>query len=294
MLDLCTEERLSIIRSERWIGYADAERVVNELESLFARPRTSRMPGILLVGETNQGKSTILRRFCSRHPKVQDLASEHLVLPVMLLECPPVADEGRLLNALLNALKIPYVKGCSPDTKHRMLRAVLPKIGLRILILDEVHNVLVSSPNRQRQFLIVLKYLTNTLSLPIVLAGTEEARLVLTNDAQLARRFRTVKLSKWRNLDQFTMLLNSFEQLLPLKKPSFLNKLRLVEELFALTDGILGEVAYLLTEAACAAVLSGEESITLKGIRSVDFIRPPNRHADKTPPEGGEQTEETA
>ena len=279
-LSMPPEQRMFYMRSERWIGYAEADRVRAELEVLYQRPRVSRMPGVLLVGDPNQGKSTILKKYCATHPPVDDPAAERATVPVLMMECPPGPDERRFYHTLLDGLNAPYRYGSRIEEKHRQAKHLLGQLSTRVLVLDEIHNVLVASPAKQRYFLNVLKYVSNDFFMPIVLAGNSDAQVVLTSDAQLARRFRTLVLPKWRDKKAFAMLLNSFERLLPLKKPSRLNAESIVNELSALSEGILGEVAYLLTEAACAAVLSGDEQITLKGIRAVDFIPPSDRRKD--------------
>ena len=287
-LSMPPERRTFYLRSERWIGYREADRVRAELEILFARPRVSRMPGILLVGDPNQGKSTILKKFRATHPTVDDPAAEHASVPVLMIECPPGPrwdgspgpDERRFYHALLTALNAPFRYSSRIEEKHSMLKDLLGKVGTRILVLDEIHNVLVGTHSRQRYFMQVLKYVSNDLSLPVVLAGNSDARQVISTDDQLARRFRSVVLPKWREKRDFEMLLNSFEQLLPLKKPSNLRAASITSELLTLSEGILGEVAYLLTEAACAAVASGAEQITLQGIRKVAFV-PPSQRRDR-------------
>src|SRR5258705_8898580 len=56
-LELSDEERIQRVRSPRWIGYPMAKRVLDRLEDLLTYPQTHRMPGLLLVGETNNGKT---------------------------------------------------------------------------------------------------------------------------------------------------------------------------------------------------------------------------------------------
>ena len=62
-LELTAEERIQRVRSPRWIGYPMAKRILDRLEDLLTYPQTHRMPGLLLVGETNNGKTMIINRF---------------------------------------------------------------------------------------------------------------------------------------------------------------------------------------------------------------------------------------
>ncbi|MGH9067410.1 MAG: TniB family NTP-binding protein, partial [Acidimicrobiales bacterium] len=52
-------ERLERIRADRWIGYPRALEALARLEALYRWPTKQRMPNLLLVGPTNNGKSMI-------------------------------------------------------------------------------------------------------------------------------------------------------------------------------------------------------------------------------------------
>jgi hypothetical protein len=55
------EVRIRQIRSERWITYAQAERALLQLDDLLTFPKRTRMPNLLLVGPTNNGKMRLPR-----------------------------------------------------------------------------------------------------------------------------------------------------------------------------------------------------------------------------------------
>ncbi|MFF9214487.1 TniB family NTP-binding protein, partial [Streptomyces sp. NPDC014791] len=52
-------QRIRHIRTERWIGYPRARSVIEHLETLLVWPDRQRMPNVLLIGPTNNGKSMI-------------------------------------------------------------------------------------------------------------------------------------------------------------------------------------------------------------------------------------------
>ena len=62
-------------------------------------------------------------------------------------------------------------------------------LSVRMLVLDEIHNILVGSTLKQKQFLNTLKFLSNELQIPIVAAGTKDALQVTRTDDQIANRF---------------------------------------------------------------------------------------------------------
>jgi len=52
-------ERIARIRAERWIGYSRAREALAKLEDLLTHPVRQRMPNLLLIGPTNNGKSML-------------------------------------------------------------------------------------------------------------------------------------------------------------------------------------------------------------------------------------------
>lgn len=57
------EEHIQQIRQVRWITYTRARQALDRLEDLLTHPPTHRMPCLLLVGSTNNGKTAIVNRF---------------------------------------------------------------------------------------------------------------------------------------------------------------------------------------------------------------------------------------
>jgi hypothetical protein len=60
------------MQRDRWIDYARAGAVLDRLERLLATPERDRMPCLLLHGESNIGKTQIVRKFVRDHPSSFD------------------------------------------------------------------------------------------------------------------------------------------------------------------------------------------------------------------------------
>lgn len=67
----------------------------------------------------------------------------------------------------------------------RLLRVIDP----RMLVIDEVHNLLAGTPREQRRMLNLLKFLANQLRVPLVCVGTDDALRAMQSDPQIASRF---------------------------------------------------------------------------------------------------------
>src|SRR6266566_5821712 len=107
-LELSVEERLDRIRRPRWIGYTRAKKLLDKLDDLLTHPKTHRMPNLLIVGDTNAGKTMLANRFVQLHPADANPHGEAAIVPVLAIQTPPGPDEGRFYHAILEALCAPY------------------------------------------------------------------------------------------------------------------------------------------------------------------------------------------
>lgn len=277
LLDLSDAERIERIRAPRWIGYPQAKAILAKLEDLLTYPQSHRMPNLLVVGDTNNGKTMLVQRFCSRHPADDNPSDDGIRVPVLFVQAPPIPDEGRFYNAILELLFAPYKPNDRVDKKQFQVIKLLKYVGLRMLVVDEIHHVLAGNLNRQRAFLNVLKYLGNELQVPIVAVGTRDAFRALQTDPQLANRFEPALLSRWEFDTDFLRLLASFERMLPLREPSMLHDTSLATKLFSMSEGYIGELSRLLTETSVKAVQSGKEKIDAKLLDTIGWISPSDR-----------------
>ena len=276
-LDADTEERIWHIRSPHWIGYPQAEHILNKLEDLLVYPKIHRMPNLLIVGDTNNGKTMLAHRFLRKHPADQNLDGDSVLVPVLLVQAPPVPDEGRFYNTILDAIFAPYKSHDRIDKKQTQVIHLLKRMQTRMLIIDQIHHILAGSMNRQRAFLNVIKYLGNDLQIPIVGIGTKDAFRALQTDPQLSNRFEPAVLPRW-NLDRnFLRLLVSFERMIPLKRPSELQTRELAVRLYNMSEGYIGELSRVLTEAAATAVQNETEQINHEVLDSIGWVTPTER-----------------
>lgn len=277
LLGLSDDERIERIRSSRWIGYPQAKRIITKLEDLLVYPKSHRMPNLLIVGDTNNGKTMLVSRFRSMHPAKDNPNGSAIIAPTVMVQAPPTPDEGRFYNAILDVLFAPYKPHDRIDKKQSQVIHILRRIGLKMLIIDEIHHILAGSMNRQKTFLNVIKYLGNELQVPIVGIGTKDAFRALQTDAQLSNRFEPAVLPRWMFDKEFLRLLVSFERMLPLKHTSNLHETALATRLFSMSEGYIGELSRILTEASVSAVKSGDEQITANTLDAIMWVSPSER-----------------
>ena len=279
-VELSAEERINRLRQPHWIAYPRAKRIFDKLEELLSYPPTHRMPNLLIVGETNNGKTVIVSRFQRLHPAADNAGGDHATVPVLLIQAPPAPDEGQFYCAILEALAAPYRRRASAGEKQLEVLHVLRGVGTRMLIIDEIHHILAGHLSKQHLFLNVLKYLGNELRIPLVGVGTIDAIRAMQTDPQMANRFEPVGLPRWDMGREFQTLLSSFERFLPLKYPSGLAQPVLAAKLLALSEGTIGELSQLLTVAAARAIRTGKERIDEDLLARLDWTPPSARRRD--------------
>lgn len=276
-LMLSDEERTNYIRRPRWIGYSKAKEIIDKLEDLLTRPPRHRMPNLLLIGDTNNGKTAIINKFAERHPRDDDRDGESIIAPMLIVETRPVPDEASLYNAILKEINAPHRERGDIDQKRDQVIDLSKTIRLQILILDEIHNMLAGNLSKQSGFRNAIRFLGNRLQIPIASVGTREAFQAIQTDEQLANRFEPILLPRWEMGNEYLRLMSSFEAVLPLWLPSNLKEPSLALKILSMSEGLIGEISTILEKAAIRAIDTGSERISVKLLNSVDWIQPSSR-----------------
>lgn len=184
-------------KADRWLETAQASAALARLEDHLSYPPRDRMPCLLLYGDTGMGKTKIVRKFLRDHPVRFDSGTGVTTMPVVAMQMPAEPLERDVYGELLNALGAP---GPASDSTYRLkeiCRSLLRRMGMQMLIIDEIHAMLAGSFRQQRIFLNVIRFLANDLRVPLICVGTDLARQALLTDPQLAERFEAFHLERW-------------------------------------------------------------------------------------------------
>lgn len=278
-LELSDKERLYHIEEDKWIGYPIALDIIDKLETLLNYPKKNRMPGLLIIGDTNNGKTSIIKRFASKYKAFKDSEKyDATQIRVISTQAPSGPDVGHLYSRILELFAVPYNSTEKVPKKEEMIRNYLNKCGAKMLIIDEIHNILSGPISKQKQFMNTLKNLSNDLQIAIVLSGIKDALYATNTDPQINNRFKPIFLTKWKLNKDFLSLLAGIEKTLPLKKASNLATTKAVAlKIYDLSEGNIGEVFDLIVSASELAIKSQSEQITLKEIKECGFVKPSMR-----------------
>ncbi len=274
VLGFSDSQRITYIRGDRWMDYPRGALALRRLSDLVDFPRCSRMPSLLIWGESGMGKTMIAKTHLNDHPPTFEEMAGVRRTPVVSIQMPSTPDSRRIYAAILEALGAPLLSGdkrrdiaiLEPCTLHLM-----KEMSVRRLVIDEFHNLLVGTNRVQRTILNLVRHISNQLEISIVCLGTQEAREALMRDPQLVRRFEGFELKPWKRGEDFYALLNTLLCSLPLRRRSSVGA-KSYDLVLARTGGITSNIFRLMTELAVEAIKNGHEEITPDSIRDSNTI----------------------
>ena len=269
--------RIHSIRAGTWLGYPRVKGILVRMEDLLEYPHITRMPNMLLVAPSFNGKTSILERFLAQHPPDLDPLGETTICPVVMVESPPSPDVSAFYSRILDALMAVYKPNAPPQDKYSQIKLLFKQMGVKMLIIDEIHHLIAGGLKRQQEFRNALKSLGNETKIVIVAAGIEDAFNAFNTDPQMSSRFSPEELPLWRADNQFGALLATLELRTPLRKPSNLKEPAMMLEMHTRSEGTLGDLCDLFKELAVDAIRSKSEQITLERIRALRWVPPSKR-----------------
>ena len=268
------KERIAWIRMDRWLGFPKAETVRKTLDAMLRYPPRTRMPCLLIYGQTGMGKSRIVERFEAENPRGFNDTTGTAMIPVVAVQLPPQPTDGEFYGEVLEKLGAGFAGRGDVQRARQLTRRLMGQVGARMLILDEINHMLACTPRQQRVFLNTLRYLANDLQIPLVCTGNHEARAALLTDAALAERFDAVELVRWQNDEPFRLLMVTLAAILPLRKPSQLEEERCRTAILDLSDGNTGRIFRLAETLAVRAIENGTERIEVGDLDADDLVLP--------------------
>jgi hypothetical protein len=281
LIDRTDDERIYAIRKGAWLGYKDAKRILARMEELLAYPRITRMPNMLLVAPSFNGKTSILQRFLSLHSPDMDPDGEVTICPVVMVEAPSKPDISDFYTRILDVLMTPYKPTASVHEKYSQIKRLFRQMDVRMLIVDEIHHLIAGSLNRQSEFRNALKSLGNETGVCIVAAGIEDAYNAFNTDPQMSSRFTPEELSLWKANNDFGSLLATLELRMPLKQSSNLKAPEMMLAIHMRSEGTLGDMCDLVKELAVDAIRSKAERIAFDRINALRWVPPSKRRQHK-------------
>jgi hypothetical protein len=217
----------------------------------------------LVVGHSGAGKSTLIEDFADLYRDEE--TPDGLIRPVVVVEMPDTMTKRALVQTILR--KLGY-RSTSADSANSLVMDIADKVarlGVEMIILDEGQGVV-----RGTAVLAIaefLKSLLNRVNCQIVIAGCPEL-LVLHQHSQLNRRLLpdiSLLPYAWDTIEgrvEFLALLTELECNMLLPEPSNLASEELARRMYVASEGCIGTITKLLSEALTRA--------TKRNLRSID------------------------
>lgn len=262
------DERIAHLRTDRWIDYPHAADALKRLEDHLSTPPRTRMPCLLIHGDSDMGKSMLVEKFRRAHRPSYNRHQGVEQIEIIAIQMPPRPSERRIYGNLLQALGAPFRPGDRLDSLEFITLSLLRRLKPKMIVVDEVHHLLAGTPREQRTALNLLKFLSNDLHCSIVALGTHDALVAMQSDAQIASRFAPLELPHWHESDELRQFLAAFEKTLPLRERSNLADREMVNLLLASSDGITGSITKAIVACACRAIQLGQECLSPALLRS--------------------------
>lgn len=265
------EERVELILRDRWVTYPQGAAALEQLAELLRGARRTRMPSLLVFGEPDIGKTTVIRKFMRGREHVFYEGSGRKIAEVVAVEAPPVADEARLYGAILDAVGAPVPRGGIVELE-RATYGQLARLNTRLVVIDETNNLVIGSAGAQRRTLAALRRMANQLALSFAYFGTAEALNAIMSDPQGEGRSQPFRLTRMTNDADYAAIVRAVVAYLPLQCASPCAD-ELVQVVHELTAGSPGKTFRLLNAAAVRAIDTGAEQITTDLLRSAAVVR---------------------
>lgn len=169
--------------------------------------------GFAFLGVSGMGKTSIVKRVLRLMPQVIN----HVNLGIrqvtyLKVDCTVKGSTKQIcisvLNELDRVLGTNYFQQHGRESEERLvismgLKAVAHRLG--VLIIDELHNLETSNENVRKKIMNFFKTLTNTVGVPIIYIGTDQAAPILFGDFQTASRVQGIgmpPLDKFKKEDE--------------------------------------------------------------------------------------------
>lgn len=244
--------------------------IINEVSWLIDQPPRFRARGLIVTSPPGNGKTAIGELLKNKYPLPRsDLAAHGQTKAcVVHISLAGARTVKAVFVRILEALGAPPARGSTSDLESRV-HDVLLRAKVRLIILDEAQDVLGFLTGEQSRVIQTIKNMMNQLRLPVLALGTDAAEWAFRSDAHMQARFECIKLPTWNADDEFAEFLRKYEQTLPLRNRSGLDNPMIVKTLLKQSEGVLDPILMRIKWAAIAAMINGEERITLDLIKEV-------------------------
>lgn len=263
------------IFTDRFVDYDRVQDLLNDVQFLMDQPPQSRAAGLVIMGEPGNGKTKIAHAIMRRTASAVRKAGGAQELAVVMITMTGARDARTIFNRLLEALGAPNVSSMRVADREQLVLHLLRAARTRLVIIDEMQDVLSSTSRQQSAALDTVKLLMNELAMPILALGIPSAAQAMQGDPHLNARFEYKALPLWADDEAARALLCTLESVIPLRKRSDLGSPAMAKVIVKKSGGVLARMIRLINRAAVFAIMSGKERIDIAMLEEAEKRVPP-------------------
>lgn len=265
-LKMSLEERITFIRSPRWIGYSAALQAHRRLGDLLSRPAAMRTNGLMLIGPYANGKTMIAERFAIQHLRTAPAQK------VWVIQTHEGSGLSHFYSSILTAFKAPMARAHGVAGKADQIDQLFNRLSPQMLIFDEFHNALRGRAQDTEAIFGFLRRLGRVYDISPVLLGEVAIYDHVNATDEMASRFELCSVPRWQYGEEYLTLLDSLEAALPLARDFGLSAEPMARKIHALSEGLIGENVAIVSRIAVHAITSGIERVTLAAIEMLPYV----------------------
>lgn len=215
-LTVFNEDILEILEFKPWFTYRKAEEIIAKLSILYEEAvldKEIRPLSYFISGEINNGKTALVTRFCNIMEHKKDYKKGDILYYTIPIRVTLKQVFTNILAQLFNK-EIADSRLRSMHTQQiiNMVIRELNKRRTKLLIIDEIQDLLVASSEDKKEIFKGFKQIMNMCRTRLVLVGTKDAEDLLYFDQNIDERMRVLELQTWRNNTEFGKMLKQIYQ----------------------------------------------------------------------------------
>lgn len=273
-------ERISIVQRQQTLLHPAFDKAMNHVMWMVKHHPKDRAPGLIVSGPNGSGKTTFGSAMLQQYALLRPSGSVENKKPcAVMISLTGLTTTRAVYGRILESINAPVNGYQRIADRELIVTRTLKLIHCRLLIMDEVQDLLKAGVRDQQRVLDAIKFVMWRLQIPVLALGTERTARAFDADSHLQARFEEIEFPHWTCDDDLLDLLASIEAMLPLRGAVKLRTQEMVERILELSDGCLGVIFEVIKNATIEAIATSKETITADSLRPIHDL-PDHRYLD--------------